>query len=385
MKTSSCIYCYLMTVAILVVSPVGMGQTAKIMPLGDSITRGTNDINYPNGSIPGGYRRGLGERLAAAGHRYDFVGNNTDNAYPGMDPDHNGNNGFRTDQMLAGLSGWLAVDPDTVLLHAGSNDILQNVPVATAINNLSSLITTITSDTARRLYVATIIPITQDWQGRTAAYLNGNANTYNAQVRTLVQQYANQGRNVFLVEMNGSIVLTNPNPALNFYQPGDGIHPGQAGYNQMGAIWFNAITSTGSLLPDAYLSWSSNYPAFTALPAGDQLPSADPNHDGLSNLLAFAFNVDPLGNLPASARPALSVDSNPANPSSFFQFRRSKIADVNFEILVSSDLSPNNWQIQNQSGAMVTSINGDTDTELVTVPLGAGGTRKFARLRVTRN
>jgi lysophospholipase L1-like esterase len=352
------------------------------MPLGDSITRGTNDINFPNGDIPGGYRRGLGEQLTAAGYTYDFVGNSKDNSYPGMDPDHNGNNGFRTDEMLTNLSNWLAIDPDTVLLHAGSNDILQNVPVATAINNLSSLINIITTnDPARRLYVATIIPITQDWQGRTAAYLNGNANTYNDQLRSLVQQYANQGRKVFLVEMNGSIALTNPNPALNFYQPGDGIHPGQAGYNQMGAIWFNAITTSGSLLPTAYQAWAENYPAFLALPAAQQLPSADANHDGISNLLAFAFSLDPLGNFPSAARPALVPDSSNVN----FQFRRSKTADVTIEILVSSDLSANGWQIQSQACATVTPINGDSSAELVTVPLGASGGRKFAKLRVIRN
>jgi hypothetical protein len=81
----------LIALVLLVMVPASIGQTAKIMPLGDSITGGTNDFNWPNGSIPGGYRK------------------------------------------------------------------------------------------------------------------------------------------VFLVEMNGGIVVTNPNPLLNFYQPGDGIHPGQAG------------------------------------------------------------------------------------------------------------------------------------------------------------
>ncbi len=36
------------------------------MPLGDSITEGTQ--------VPGGYRIGLWQRLAAAGYRNDFVG-----------------------------------------------------------------------------------------------------------------------------------------------------------------------------------------------------------------------------------------------------------------------------------------------------------------------
>jgi lysophospholipase L1-like esterase len=377
---------HLIAIALVAMTSVGSGQTARIMPMGDSITRGTNDINSPNGSIPGGYRRNLGERLATAGYTFDFVGNSSDNAYPGMDPDHNGKNGFRTDQMLANLPNWLAVDPDTVLLHAGTNDILQDVPVSTAINHLNSLIANITaSDPTRRLYVATIVPITQDWPPQTqtysAAYLNGNANTYNTQLRNLVQQYANQGRKVFLVEMNGSIVLTNPDPALRFYQPGDGIHPGQAGYNQMGAIWFNAISASGSLLPMTYQSWATNYPAFLALPAGDQLPLADANQDGISNLLAYAFNLNPLENPPAAALPRMSVNAGIAT----FQYRRNKTANVVTSVLVSSDLSTNSWQVESQAGAVVTPVSGDPNTELVTIQLGAATGRKFARLRVVLN
>ena len=220
------------------------------MPLGDSITRGTNDINYPNGDIPGGYRRNLGVLLSNGGFAYDFVGSKNDNAAAGMDPDHNGTNGIRTDQVLANLSTWMAVQPDTVLMMLGTNDILQGVPVATAASNLSSLINQITSGfPKRRLYVSTVLPISgKDWNGQTAAQLNANANSYNVQVRNLVQQYRNSGRNVTLVDMNATLVYTNSNPANNVFQPGDGVHPGQAGYNQMGGIWYNSITAGGSLL-----------------------------------------------------------------------------------------------------------------------------------------
>ena len=38
----------------------------RVMPLGDSITEGTQ--------VPGGYRIGLWQRLAAAQYRVDFVG-----------------------------------------------------------------------------------------------------------------------------------------------------------------------------------------------------------------------------------------------------------------------------------------------------------------------
>lgn len=221
----------------------------RIMPLGDSITRGTNDTNYPNGDIPGGYRRELGVRLANAAVDFDFVGAKSDNAAPGMDPDHNGNNGFRTDELLSILPGLLVVDPDVVLLMAGTNDVLQAVPTTTAVNHLENLIRQITGDDPdRRLYVATLPPITQSWNGQSATQLSAKVNLYNEEVRSLVASQTSQGRKVHLVDMNAMIVLTGETPAGNFFQPGDGLHPGQAGYDQLGNLWFEAITADGPLL-----------------------------------------------------------------------------------------------------------------------------------------
>ncbi len=221
------------------------GQTVRIMPLGDSITRGTNDINFPNGDIPGGYRRKLGELLAAESTALDFIGDFSDNAAAGMDPDHNGANGWRNDEILAGLPNFLAKPADHVLLLAGTNDILQGVPVATAAVNLENLIIQITSMRPTvRLHVATIPPITQAWNNQSAAALNASANAYNTEVRNRVAAQAAAGRRVSLVDLNASIVLTGATPAENFYQPGDGIHPGQAGYDQLGARWFDAVFPT---------------------------------------------------------------------------------------------------------------------------------------------
>jgi len=224
----------------------------KIMPLGDSITYGFNGINHPNGSIPGGYRRQLGIRLAAAGISYDFVGNSTLNPAAGSDPDHNGYPGIRTDQGLGNLSGWLASNPDVVIIHLGTNDMIQHVPISTAINNLSSLIDRITVGApARKVYVATIIPIIDTRDGHTPAEWKVIVDAYNVQVRSLVQQHASLGRKVMLADMSTGLVYTDANPVNNVFQPGDGTHPALAGYNQMGNFWFNAITAGATLPPPA--------------------------------------------------------------------------------------------------------------------------------------
>lgn len=218
----------------------------NIMPLGDSITRGNNDINFPNGDIPGGYRQELGKRLTQAGVAFDFVGSRIDNAADGMDPHHEGAPGMRTEQILANFSNFTAASPDIVLLMAGTNDILQNIPIPTAIANLNNLIVQITQGApSRKLYIATILPILQSWPPfnpqYTAAYLNSQANLYNTELRNLVQQQAAQGRNITLVDMNALIMLNDGNPANAFYQPGDSVHPGQGGYDQLGARWYQAI------------------------------------------------------------------------------------------------------------------------------------------------
>jgi lysophospholipase L1-like esterase len=221
-----------------------MGQAVKIMPLGDSITRGSNS----NGAIPGGYRRQLGVRIAGASHSYDFVGVRTDNAAVGMDPDHNGRDGYRTDQVLAVLTTYLAANPNVVLMHLGTNDLIQAVPTATVITNMTTLIQRITShSTNPKLYVATIIPILADRDGKTQAQWATTINDYNSKVRLLVQQQAALGRNVSLVDFASTLSFTIGTSTSHFYHINDGTHPNQNGYNKMGDLWYSSIVAGGSL------------------------------------------------------------------------------------------------------------------------------------------
>lgn len=374
--------------SITILAAFSQTPAAKIMPLGDSITRGTNDINYPNGDIPGGYRRNLGILLSNGGFAYDFVGSRSDNTVAGMDPHHNGINGIRTDEVLANLSTWLSAQPDTVLMMLGTNDILQGVPVATVAGNLGSLIDQITSGSPRRrLYVSTILPISgKDWYGQTAAQLNANANSYNTQVRSIVQQYRNNGRNVTLMDMSAQVVYTDSNPANNFFQPGDGVHPGQAGYDQMGSLWYQIITASGSLLDPAYEVWTANYPAFSALSPAQRLPLADPNNDGVTNLMAYGLGLDPLSNPHPDSMPGLVKEAGSGNL--LFQFRRNKLAtDVTHQILVSPDLSDGSWTVRDQTGATTSDVsgNGTVDQVSLPIPLETGSPQKFLRLRVTQS
>src|SRR5690242_163633 len=193
----------------------------RVMPLGDSITEGTQ--------VPGGYRIGLWQRLAAAGYRVDFVGSQFNGPAALGDHDHEGHPGWRIDQIDANIVGWLGTStPHTVLLHIGTNDVLQNFNLSTAPNRLSTLIDHITNTVpTAEVFVAQIIPLAN--AGQDAA-----ARTFNAAIPGIVQSKVNAGKHVHLVDMHSALTTADLI---------DGIHPTAGGYDKMATAWFGALRS----------------------------------------------------------------------------------------------------------------------------------------------
>jgi lysophospholipase L1-like esterase len=198
----------------------------RVMPLGDSITEGTQ--------VPGGYRIGLWQRLAAAGYRVDFVGSQFNGPSSLGDHDHEGHPGWRIDQIDANITGWLrTTNPHTVLLHIGTNDVLQNFNLPGAPGRLSTLIDHITATApSAEVFVATIIPLSnaaQESAGR----------TFNAAIPGIVQGKVNAGKHVHLVDMHAALTTADLT---------DGIHPTAGGYDKMAATWYGALqTVPGSI------------------------------------------------------------------------------------------------------------------------------------------
>src|SRR5215211_3807317 len=145
----------------------------RVMPLGDSITEGTQ--------TPGGSRIGLWQRLANGGYTVDFVGSQFNGPEGLGDHDHEGHPGWRIDQIDANVVGWLnTYQPHTVLLHIGTNDILQT-NASTAPDRLSTLIDRITTTApTAEVFVAQIIPL--GWSDGEAA-----VNSFNAAIPGIVQ------------------------------------------------------------------------------------------------------------------------------------------------------------------------------------------------------
>lgn len=202
------------------------GTEVKIMPLGDSITKGTGLPNLP---VLGGYRLPLWNSILARGKKVNFVGSSHDAYTTALgDNNHEGHPGWRIDQIDTKINTWMdAYQPKIVMLHIGTNDILQNYDVANAPARLSNLINNICAKlpAGGKLYVAKITPLANTDQ-------NQMVNNYNAQIPGIVQSKQSEGKPVYMVDIN-SVVSVSDLP--------DGIHPNAKGYGNMAQAWYSAV------------------------------------------------------------------------------------------------------------------------------------------------
>ena len=234
------------------------GGLLRLMPLGDSITRGS-------GSGYGNYRRPLQSLLARGTHTFQFVGTNTEQSfnYHGPDPEqtfnpyqpgHEGYGGFRIDQIAGnspatddggvsypGLSRVLATDkPDIILLMLGTNDVNQGYDpggpgyrgsagfAADAAARLDALIDKLMKSHPRlTLVVATIPPLADPVKDRLAQ-------AYNVFIPQIVAARRKQGQHILFTNMHAGLTLSDMSP--------DGIHPVTAGYDKMARLWYKPLT-----------------------------------------------------------------------------------------------------------------------------------------------
>lgn len=222
--------------------PIGPGQAGagtvdllpggtRVLPLGDSITVGLG--------ATGGYRLPLWSRLQAAEVPVDLVGRQTAGSPEFfVDPEHEGHVGWRVQDLIQFDGQGLAPDssieaileaaqPATILLHAGTNDMLSYEAWHQAPKRLSVLLDRIRAfDPGIGVFVATIVPTADPSTNLGVAW-------YRERVVELVHARALAGHAIGLVDMGAE---------LSDLVTVDGIHPGPEGYGAMADQWFEALT-----------------------------------------------------------------------------------------------------------------------------------------------
>jgi lysophospholipase L1-like esterase len=198
------------------------GSPCRILPLGDSITRGAKSSN------DAGYRSQLFQLIVAADQKVTFTGslNNgpaqeSGQPFPRM---HEGHSGWTIGQLSPlipspGLDG----KPNIILLHIGTNDIGSRDPAGMA-SRLDALLQKIVQNAPDALIVvAQITPARTD---------NDIRDAYNAKISSVVQSHAARGQHLVVVDMN-KLPMTGLNS--------DGVHPNDQGYAYMAGVWYAAL------------------------------------------------------------------------------------------------------------------------------------------------
>jgi uncharacterized repeat protein (TIGR01451 family) len=212
--------------------PVERTDVLKIMPLGDSITKGSgggcySPYTYLNCT---GYRDHLWNMLVENGFdEFDFVG-----SQGGIfqyqythDNDHEGHGGWTPGGIEGNVYGWLETyQPDIILLHIGTND-LNSGDVEDILDKIDDY------ETAESVEIDVILAliINQKDGGHTAT------SNFNNAVETMALARITAEDNLKIVDMeNGA--------GINYVTDmEDSKHPNNSGYQKMAAAWYNALTN----------------------------------------------------------------------------------------------------------------------------------------------
>ena len=154
------------------------------------------------------------------------------------------------------------------------------------------------------------------------------------------------------------------------------------------AVFFNSLFSISTFTPSlAYFDWQQSF----TWSASTSLADADPNQNGVPNLLEYALDLNPLSLTPPTL-PAVGWDTNtPDGPWLTFTYRHNlKAQDLTYEILSSDDLQT--WSVLNVdevttfSDIVDANPDGDGSSELLRIRTLADPSlsKSFLRLRVTR-
>lgn len=230
-------------------------QTIRIMPLGNSITRGDMCVN---GSIYGcvniadadavGYRNVVYDLLDSAKYDIDFVGSESSGGDLMADTDHAGFSGITSDEladlMETGTSSHTGpktvgpylntYNPDIIFLHIGTNDVLGGDytidGVERILNAVDDYETTMVDSVI--VFISTVLS-TRDAPCGT----DPGVTEYNDNLKILVAERIAAGDKLHLLDMECDAGLDYT------LDMADEVHPNQEAYDKMGQLWFTYVNA----------------------------------------------------------------------------------------------------------------------------------------------
>ncbi len=203
--------------------------TIRIMPLGNSITKGVT-----GSTDNAGYRNDLASLLDGAGIAYNFVGSDQNGS--GFDNEHEGHNGYWADETLAEIDDFLNDNPpDMILFHIGTNDISSQQSNSSTINEIGQNLDHIRNfDSNIITILAGIIPRKDSKNSTTTNLVNS--------IKNLVTQRQQAGERVYYAPINETF-KDHSNWQNDYFPSTDNIHPNDTGYGVMAGVWFDVIQS----------------------------------------------------------------------------------------------------------------------------------------------
>lgn len=204
----------------------------KIMPLGDSITRGV-----VGATDNAGYRNDLAQLLIGAGLTFDYVGSLSDGS--SFDPNHEGHDGFRADQILQNINTYLnnslsqqGSTQQMVVLHIGTNDISSDQTPESTRDDIEGIIDAIHAYNPNiKIIMSSLVPRNDEKDTQTT--------TLNNLIEALFyKKRDDDGRNLYYAGVS-EIFSQNPDAKTDWLD--DAVHPNDDGYNIMAQVYFNAI------------------------------------------------------------------------------------------------------------------------------------------------
>lgn len=221
------------------------GDTIRLHPIGDSITRGTKGYTY---------RQYLKALLKAININVNFVGQCPHAADAGSswtnyqdlfntlegDIEHDGWGGVRIEQltdMTNNTRGYpkktiqqMVLDnpSDIILLMIGTNDIISVYQLSSAPARLDTLISRIVRSTPNKVIVTSIPPTP-------LPIANGTIKTFNAAIPGIVAAHKAKGEKISYIDINA--MMGNDDISSDSY------HPNSQGYEKIGKGFFEAIKS----------------------------------------------------------------------------------------------------------------------------------------------